>query len=105
MAAAVDRGLSDHDICQLILAEAQSGETYQPIATGIGNLVSEMYTTFETQASQITIQERKVKENADEIGRVLDDCRTFVQQTREEANVAKASMVLEVSKPCTRNSS
>ena len=66
------------------------------MATAIGSIVAATYATFEAQVSQITIQERQVKTNADEIGRVLEDCRTFVQQTRDESNAAKLSMTAEV---------
>ena len=36
------------------------------------------------------------KTNADEIGRVLADCRTCVQQTRDESLVAKLQLTQEV---------
>ena len=96
MAAHEARSWSEQELRQLILAEMQSGETYQAVATAIGSIVAETYATFKAQASQITIQECQVKTNADEIGRVLEDCRTFVQQTRDESNAAKLSMTAEV---------
>ena len=96
MAALEARSWSDQQVCQLILAEVRSVETYQAVATAIGNIVAETYATFEAQVSQITIQERQVKTNADEIGSVLEECRTFVQQTRDESNTAKLSMTAEV---------
>ena len=96
MAALEARSWSEQEIRQLIIAEAQSGKTYQAVATAIGNIVSKTYATFEAQASQILVQERQVKTNADEIGRVLEDCRAFVQQTQSDTNAAKLAMTLEV---------
>ena len=66
------------------------------MATAIGSIVADTYATFEAQASQITIQDRQVETNADEIGCVLEDYCTFVQQTRDEGNAAKTSMTPEV---------
>ena len=74
----------------------RSGETYQAVATAIGNIVAETYATFEAWASQITVQARQDKTNADEIGRVLADCRAFVQQARDKSLAAKIQLTLEV---------
>ena len=78
MAALEARSWTEQELRQLILADVQSGETYQAVATAIGSIVAETYATFEAQASQITIQERQVQTNAD------------------ESNVAKLSMTAEV---------
>ena len=95
MAALEARSWSEQELHRLIFAEVQSGETYQAVATASGSIVAELYSTSEARASRITIQERQVKTHADEIGRVLEDRRTFVQQTRDESEAAKLAMTAE----------
>ena len=46
--------------------------------------------------SQVTLLAAQMKTNAEEIGRVLADCRSFVQQTREESFAAKLQLTQEV---------
>ena len=77
-----------------ITSKELSNSVGQVAATAHAGFANTMH-AFEIQAGQITVREREIKKASDEIHRILADCRTFVQQTRDEANSASVAMLLE----------
>ena len=82
----------------LIAIEMSTGNMMRVLNSAIlsGELTADVQAIATTTNSQVTLLAAQVNTNAEEISRVLADCRTFVQQTREESLAAKLQPTQEV---------
>ena len=82
----------------MIAIEVSTGNTTRVLngAISSGEFAAGVQAIATAANSQAALLEARVKTNADEIGRVLADCRTFVQQTREESFAAEVQFTQEV---------
>ena len=82
---------TERELRDFIQMEVSTGQTMQVLNAAIssGERTAVIQAIATAANSQVTLFAAQVRANADEIGRVLGDCRTFVQQTRDESNAAK----------------
>ena len=93
-----ERMWSDAELRNLIQMEVSTGTTMRILSAAIssGELtagVQSIVTAANAQVNHLTAQ---AQTNADEINRVLADCRTFVEQSRVESDAAKEKLTQEV---------
>ena len=65
-------------------------------ALGNGSLTTALQTIAETASAHVAQLAAQVTTNASEIDRVLGGCRTFVEQTRVDNELAKLKLTQEV---------
>ena len=77
------RTWTEAELRNLTDIEVSTGNTMRVLNNAIssGELTAGVQGIATAANSQVTLLAAQVKTNADEIGRVLADCRTFVQQT------------------------
>ena len=82
----------------MIAIEVSNGNTMRVLNSAIssGELTAGVQAIATAANSLVTLLAAQVKTNADEINRVLEDCRVFVQQSREESDAAKLLLTQEV---------
>ena len=89
---------TERELRDLVQMEVSTGQTMQALNAAIssGELTAGMQAIATSANSQVTLRAAQVKANADKIGRVLGDCCTFEQQTRDKSNAAKLLLTQEV---------
>ena len=93
--AGEQRSWSEREIRELVLMEVSTGQTMVvlnaasgggALNTAVSTIARDACTSFEAQVAKVALMSEEMAAAKAQIDSILNDCRTFVQQTRDEAN-------------------
>ena len=92
------REWAEAELRDLIAMEVSAGNTMRVLNQAIssGEFTTAVQAIASAAGSQVAMLATQAKSNADEINRVLADCRVFVEQSLVESDAAKLTLTQEV---------